>query len=122
MKANYLIILLICIVSVCGSYFGLKSLIQSQQERKNWSAEERSMMVKKCIEESRTNALQYPKATQTYCECAHDKLAAKLSKPEYMKLLKKSRDEIINTTVPLIQDCLTNYNKDMQEEMRAAGT
>ncbi len=117
MKTNYLIILLICIVSISGSYFGIKDLLQSQKERKQWSAEERSMMVKKCIEECGTNALQYPKATQTYCECGHDKLAAQLSKPEYIALLQKSRDEIISTVTPLMQDCLTNYNKDMQQEM-----
>jgi hypothetical protein len=94
-------------------YTGLNDMIKSREEQ--WTNEDRTLLIDKCIKETGVNGTKYPELTREYCKCSHDKLLDKFTKSEYLELIKKPAEEQIKISLPIFRDCLTHYQNAMKQ-------
>jgi len=117
MKGKGWLIVIIAVFAGYKIYTGLSDLIKSRREQEQWTAEDRDLLINKCVSETGDNGTKYPELTKDYCECSHDKILAKFTKAEYLELIKKPVAEQVKISLPIFQDCLTEY----QNAIKTAG-
>src|SRR5262245_46593274 len=89
MKGKHWLIGVIILFAGYKIYTGLTDLLKSRKELEKWTAEDRDLLINKCIKEAGDNGTKYPELTKDYCECSHDKILARFTKAEYLELIKK---------------------------------
>ncbi len=110
------IILIIIIVAGFQIYNGLKGFAETNDESDEWTEEDRTLLVEKCIKETGDNGILYPDIARNYCECGHEKLFTKFSKAEYVEIIKKPAEEQIAIAKPVFQDCLITYENALKSQ------
>jgi hypothetical protein len=108
------LIVIIALFAGYKIYTGLSEMIKSRREQEQWTSEDRTLLINKCINETGAKGTKYPEFTREYCECSHDKILAKFTKPEYLALIKKSTEDQVKISLPIFQDCLTEYQNAMK--------
>ncbi|MCB0539774.1 MAG: hypothetical protein KDE33_19825 [Bacteroidetes bacterium] len=116
MTGKYFILAILVIVAGYNIYSGLGDLVSSRNERQKWTDEERSLLVNKCIQEIGEKGVLFPELTKVYCECSNDKMFAHFTKSEYLKILKKPKEEKIRISKPVFQECLTEYQNSIKSK------
>ena len=115
MKGKGWLVVIIALVAGSTIYTGLSDMIKSRREQGKWTTEDRDLLINKCINETGTNGTKYPELTKDYCECSHDKILAKFTKPEYLDLIKRPTEEQIKISLPIFQDCLTESRMQLSK-------
>ncbi|MEQ9168256.1 MAG: hypothetical protein RLO12_18500 [Fulvivirga sp.] len=114
MKGKHWIIAIIIVVAGYQVFTGLSDL--TDKESIEWTEEDRTMLIEKCIKETGNNGILYPEIAREYCECGHDLLLAKFSKSEYLELIKRPTDEQVKLSKPIFQNCLTTYENKLKTQ------
>lgn len=115
MKGKGWLIVIIALIAAYNIYTGVRDLAKSRTEQEQWTAEDRDLLIDKCIKETGPNGIKYPELTRDYCVCSNDKILAKFSKPEYLELIKKPTTEQFNISLPIFKDCLTEYRNAIKQ-------
>jgi hypothetical protein len=113
MKGKGWLVAIIAIFLGYHFYTRLSDMIKSREEQ--WTSEDRTLLIDKCIKETGVNGTKYPELTREYCKCSHDKLLDKFTKTEYLELIKKPADEQVKISLPIFRDCLTYYQNAMKQ-------
>ncbi len=114
MKGKHWIIAIIIVIAGYQVFTGLRDL--TNKESKDWTEEDRTMLIEKCIKETGNNGILYPEIAREYCECSHQLLLTKFTKPEYVELIKKPIDEQVEISKPIVQNCLTTYENKLKSQ------
>jgi hypothetical protein len=85
--------------------------IDSSNNTRQWTAEDKRILIKNCMHGARTTATNYPQITRDYCECSMTKIMNSMSYEEYVKSLKKPQEEQMKIIVPIIQNCINELKK-----------
>ena len=112
MSGKHWVIVLICIVSSLGIYYGLTDLTES--DTKEWASGSRQILIDRCISDSGDMARKYPELTNDYCICSSDKIQSSLTQQRYLALSKKPMEEQLKNLLPIFQDCLTEYQSKIK--------
>lgn len=112
MAGKHWIIVIIILVAGYQLFTGLSDL--TSKESIDWTEEDRTMLIEKCIDETGNDGILYPKIAREYCECGHDLLLSEMTKSEYLKLIKRPTEEQIKIGKPIFQDCLTTYEDKLK--------
>ncbi len=115
MKGKGWLVVIIALFAGYKIYTGLSDIIKSRREQEKWTTEDRDLLINKCFNEAGNTGVKYPELTTVYCECSHDKIMKNFTKSEYLKLIKKSAEEQIKISLPIFQDCLTEYQNAMKQ-------
>jgi hypothetical protein len=115
MKGKGWLVVIIALFAGYNIYIGLRELIKSRKEKEQWTAFDRDLLINKCFNESGNNGLKYPELTTVYCECSHDKIMKHFTKSEYLEIIKKPTADQIKISLPIFQDCLTEYQNAMKQ-------
>ena len=116
MKGKDWLLVIIALFASYMTYSGLNNMIRSRREQQKWTTDDRELLVYNCFNETGTG-VKYPEVTAVYCRCSSDKLMKRFTKPEYLQLTKLPVERQLKNTVPIVQDCLTEY----QNAIRQAG-
>ncbi len=115
MSGKHWFIVIIILVAGYGIYNGLNDLLKSSKKHKQWTSNDRVILINKCIEESGPNGIKYPELTKNYCECSNDKIMGKFIKQDYLELINKPTDVQIKILLPIFKDCLTEYQNAIKQ-------
>jgi hypothetical protein len=115
MSGKHWIIVLIILGSGYGIFAGTKDLLQSQKERDKSTDADKKVLIKNCIQDSKDMALKYPDLTRNYCDCSNERILSRFTKNEYIEIIGKSIDEQKTILLPVFQDCLTEYQRNIKE-------
>ncbi len=102
MSGKHWIIILIILVSGYGIYTGLLN-------KNKWTDESERIMTEKCITDSKEMAEKYPELTKKYCVCSTEKIQAKFTQAEYIRIIEKSTQIQTEKLLPVFESCLTEY-------------
>tara|TARA_R110000868_G_scaffold397371_1_gene670035 strand:+ start:173 stop:808 length:636 start_codon:yes stop_codon:yes gene_type:complete len=116
MAGKHWIIVIIIIVAGYQIYNGLKDIAQSNNGSKEWTEEDRTSLIDKCIKETGNNGILFPDIARKFCECSHELLLAKFSKSEYLEVFKKPKEEQIEISTSVFKDCLTTYQNELKSK------
>jgi hypothetical protein len=112
MSGKHWVIVLICIVSSFGIYYGLSDL--TVPDKKKWASGSRQILIDKCISDSGDMAKKHHKLTSDYCICSSEKIQGSLAQQQYLALSKRPIEEQLKNLLPLFQDCLTEYQSKIK--------
>lgn len=112
MTGKHWLIAVIIIVNGCFVYTGLHNLIMKKRQ---WKDQDITVLVNTCIEDAGDNGIKYPNATRAYCECSFNKIRIKLNRKEYVDIISKPISEQKRLLIPIFQDCLTEYQKEIKQ-------
>jgi len=87
-----------------------------QTEKTEWSASDNQVLVENCMRDAKTTATNYPIITREYCECSMGKIMSEITYTAYVESLKKPTDEQLKIIMPLIQECVDELRKRIDEE------
>jgi hypothetical protein len=105
------ILVLIIVVSSYGIYTGIQDL---KYGKEIWTDESRGILIDKCMEDSKDMAVKYRELTFEYCVCSTEKIQAKITQEEYIKISKKSIETQKKKLLPSFQTCLTEYREKIK--------
>ncbi|WP_445455117.1 hypothetical protein [Flavobacterium sp. HNIBRBA15423] len=111
MKGKHWIIVIIILVSG----YNIINYFHHQKSSKKWSIESESILIKKCLSDSKNMSIEYPILTKEYCTCSMKKIMDSISQDEYLIISKKSMDEQKKILLPLFQDCLSEYQTEIKK-------
>ncbi|HEY8935545.1 MAG TPA: hypothetical protein VIM65_10015 [Cyclobacteriaceae bacterium] len=115
MAGKHWVIVIIILVAGYQIYNGLSDLIESRRAKEQWTNDDYTLLVNKCIQETGDKGVKYYDLTRAYCECSNDKIKAKFSKQQYIEIIKKPTEEQVKILLPVFQDCLTKYQDRINE-------
>ena len=87
--------------------------IGSSNNKRQWTAEDKRILIQNCMRDARTTATNYPQITLDYCECSMTKIMDSMSYDEYVKSLGKSQEEQMKIIVPIIKDCINELRQEI---------
>jgi ATP-dependent Lon protease len=73
-----------------------------------WTIEDKEILIKNCIRDSKTTGIKYPHLIKEYCECSTINIMESMTNEEYLQSIEKTQREQMNNIMPIIQDCLNN--------------
>lgn len=114
MKGKHWIIVIIIVFAGYQVFTGLRDI--TNKESINWTEEDRTTLIEKCIKETGNNGILYPEIAREYCECSHELLLSKFTKSEYLELINKPTEEQIEISKPIFQNCLTTYENKLNSQ------
>ena len=103
---------------IITSGFTLFSYIRdSDQERNetNWTETDVKTLVNTCIRDTGEQGKVFPELTKDYCECGMKNVTETITKSEYLKLLEKPMAEQQKVLMPLVQNCLHEYQSKISK-------
>jgi hypothetical protein len=71
-----------------------------------WTEEDKAVMVKNCLRDSKGMDSKFPKEMQEYCNCSVDAIMKNLSKEEYEESLQTTFEERTKKQLPYFSHCL----------------
>jgi hypothetical protein len=117
MKPKYLLIPLIVILAAYGIYSGRKDVDNVKRIKAGWEDKDLSILVSKCLTDSKQVAVDYPEETKEYCSCSGEQIQSHFTKEEFLQISKQSIDQQTRLLLPAFQTCLDDY----QARLKKAG-
>ena len=106
------------IVAVVCAASGLYTLLLAKPSdyevggaKNTWTDEDKSVMVKNCLRDSKEMAIRYPQAMGKYCDCSVGGIMANISKEDYLKELKKPFQDQVQSQMPYFKVCLEDLRR-----------
>ncbi len=81
----------------------------------NWSPKDKLDIVNEMIKSSGETGKMHPVIFDRYANCFADKIIANMTRDEYIKINSKSKDEQLKVINQLMQDCIYNFRKELQD-------
>ncbi len=91
-----------------------KDLVAEREERESWNKKDFKNMMDQCIRDSKDMAVKYPELTKEYCDCSTKQVQASMTKSKYNATTQKSISEQKDIILPVIQNCLTEYQNKIK--------